>query len=275
MRMLVIVLLVSCMEQDPATLSGAHDQLRWFKTPEEIQETLRKSFCLNISPLDVQDYISDIGPLYGSPNINTTKTELQQPNGVYLLALDVVATWISEQLLKEQLTRERDGNPSTCANPNDDADNNIYLFNGNRYTHHSDDDSCYADDSKDWCNYQDNITLGEFHKSDLTKKQRKRIMHNIQDISDFLGLSVDNELKVSGGRHAAQMLLDDVFIPNLHSQDDDASCSPSTSDDNDVYGGDSDGYNSSDNQTLYCDYDAWQQVIHAMLLSGEFFLRLN
>lgn len=118
------------------------------------------------------------------------------------------------------------------------------------------DDGCFTDDSKDWCDFDDQIVLGMFDKNNFpqSKEQRKRVMHNIQDIGDFLRVTIDNRVTVDAKcngdtdcQHAPQYLLDNVFISALQ---------PSTA-------------------KVAGDRLAWQQVIYTILLSGPFFTNIE
>lgn len=273
------------MDNDASIKSGASDVNSWFRSPESLKETITKSFCLNLDGNEISDYIYTIGTMYGNPDMGNMRTPLQKPNAPYVLALDIVSMWLSNRLMQEYLLRQNGkGGREICNNPKDD-EGNLYLFNGTKYTRHTirDDDACkacFASKSQEhaWCDCKDNVRLGKYSSSDkpLTKEQRKRIMHNIQDIGDFLGVPIDNTTIMEDGRHVPRMLLEDVFIPALKAEQDCRSYLQSNE-----YGGDGkDAYNpkpgadasASDRCT---DYEAWQQVVHAVLMSGPFYMKLE
>ena len=307
-RIIFSILLVSCMNTEDTALvkgGGASDQQAvWFRSPEVIKETIIKTLCINLGVSKengknkVSDYIYTIGTMYGNPDMGNMRTPLEKPDGAYLLALDIVSMWLSrELLLKQYIVQEnyRDNKDSDCAENPKDSKNNRYLFNGTRYTRHAIRDadtcaSCYSDSSRAWCDCKDDVYLGQFSKEmSLNQAQRKRIMHNIQDISDFLGVPIDNELRSNDGRHVPSMLLDDVFIPALAAKD----CSIDelfgrVSDDVRVSmedTGDAEGeevdfseeeMGEQDQQASICtDFIAWQQVVHALLMSGPFYMKLE
>ena len=311
---LILMLLVSCMNTEDTALvkgGGASDQNAvWFRSPEVLKETIIKTFCINLEgnteegENKVSDYIYTIGTMYGNPDMGNMRTPLQEPDGAYLLALDIVSMWLSRELLQKQYIvqeKYRDNQDiqftedSACAENPKDSENNHYLFNGTRYTRHAIRDaatcaSCYSDSSRAWCDCKDNVYLGQFSEEiSLNQAQRKRIMHNIQDISDFLGVPIDNELSSNDGRHVPSMLLDDVFIPALAAKN----CSI-----NELFGrvsddvrvsmedtGDAEGeevdfseeeMGEQDQQASICtDFIAWQQVVHALLMSGPFYMKLE
>ena len=328
MRILATVLLASCMNmQDTSSLKSggaADNRAAWFRSPEEIKETIIKTFCVSLGQniedgrSEIGDYIYTIGTMYGSPDMGNMRTPLEKPNGTYLLALDVVSMWLSNKLLQKQFmlrlryptnadyqrySEEKERGwleDSACSDNPKDNHNNRYLFNGNKRTRHAIRDAaacqaCYADDTKTWCDCQDNVYLGEFSKDmSLSQAQRKRIMHNIQDMGDFLGVSVDNEVIAKDNtRHAPRMLLEDVFIPALVNEgecntyallgyegDDDNAAKDAAAEAVPQEGGDyyQDSYEEEqdDAPPLRCtDYVAWQQVVHTLLMSGPFYVKLE
>ena len=309
-RIFVVLLLLACTDthEHASTKSGGASSISavWFKSPEEIKETIIKTFCIDLGENEVEgrdrigDYIHNLGVMYGSVDMGNMRTPLQEPTGTYLLALDIVSMWLSKEIIQKQyLVRVQHAGSETylfedsaCAeNPKDTADNR-YLFNGTRYTWHAIADAaacrrCYEDASKVWCDCQDNVYIGQFSKGmEISASQRKRLMHNIQDIGDFLGVPVDNELVASDNRHVPRMLLEDVFIPALVSSD---SCNiyelldisygregRFMQDSSGEVGDGAYGEIVEEQPPPSCtDFVAWQQVVYALLMSGPFYMQLE
>ena len=145
----------------------------------------------------------------------------------------------------------------------------------------SDNYECFDDAKKKWCDADDKITTGMYSAKDkerllglldpdLASSERKRLMHNIQDIGDFLGVTIDNLLTITDSEtdseysHVPHYLLDAVFIPNLDDPlDDPPKCTNEKSSDNRYI-----------DPLRRCDIQAWKQVVHTILMSGPFFMSL-
>ena len=258
--MLLAVSWVSCTAKNDSQIQanqGAAEQPSWFKTPEEIKETIEVGYEISTKGDAQILYFDKLSELYGGKNQQNTK--LTEPNGVYLLALDTLSNWLSCQLLGKEI--ESQG----------------YVFEGGVYTisTEKDCDACYANDELDWCDCDDGITLDNtFSGEEINNEKRKRIMHNIQDIGDFLGIAIDDELPVDSYEHAVDYLYQRVFIVNPNTS------SPSCVEPNDDYYDDEEGIENRENResedrNLLLAFEAWRRVIHAMLMSGPFYLNVN
>jgi len=250
---LLVIGCVSCMpnnESQVQTNQGGADQQSWFKTPEEIKQTI-EGYGIDIDGEDQLLYFDKLAELYGSKNIHQHKTMLVKPNGVYLLALDALSNWLSCKLLAKE--SEEQG----------------AVFSGGWLTKNKEDDcnACYNNNKREWCDCDDEITLDDHFAEG--KKFQKRIMHNIQDIGDFLGMAIDNVLPVKGFEHAPDYLYRQVFIPNL---DGEISCSKGQQETNIVNPNEHDGLAK---QAGPAHLEAWRQVIYAILMSGPFYLNLD
>ena len=212
--------------------AGASDRQVWFKSAVELEHTIR-SWGLQVDIVERSLYFSTLGALYGNTDMAKLQVLLRGPNSGYALALDLVAKWLSEKLLQRQLSAGKG-----------------YLFGGSAAP--PDRDGCYFS-AVAWCDYDDGLELGTYSLTVLPDNdvERKRVMHNIQDIGDFLGITIDNLLLLAGEKlpqqHVPQYILENVFVPQLQAA-----------------GGD-----------IPADYRAWRRVVYVLLMSGQFFMRLN
>lgn len=241
MKYILLWLVLACGQTPHSNVGmseAASKRQVWFKSAAELENQMR-SWRLYVSKYERSLYFSTLGVLYGSPDINQLEVLLTEPNSGYVLAIDIVANWLSGKLIQLQSSKGTG-----------------YLFNGSYAP--PDENNCYASKAT-WCDYHDEIVLGMFSRSQppTTEAQRKRVMHNIQDMGDFLGITIDNllSLKKSGlpQRHVPQYLLEEVFIPHLIDKDDTAYLPENT----------------------ITDYVAWQKVTQILLMSGQFFMHLN
>ena len=254
-KLLLVVSLVACMPSEQSEVqSGGDEQLSWFKTPEEIKATI-EGYGIDISPEDRLIYFDKLSELYGGKNIRQQKVTLVEPNGIYLLALDALSNWLSCQLIvKEKTTKEG------------------FTFRGGLFTTNQNCDACYADDNEDWCDCDDQITLDSMFADQPTSEQRKRIMHNIQDIGDFLNIAVDNELLVDSYQHAADYLYQEVFLANRSAE---FSCLAEQQISDGVTRTKREMDEQPATEPVVQHYEAWRLVIHAILMSGPFYLNVN
>lgn len=240
---LCFLLALCCCQKNKDTDIKSQQHDVWFKRPEQIEQIVKK-WGVYVSRPESSLYFKTLGLFYGGIDRLEHKTLLSdRADGSYLLAINTVAQWLSQKLISHVKVSDEHDLPvpiifyGAVASPADKG--------------------CFADDSKDWCDFDDQIVLGMFDKKNFprSKEQRKRVMHNIQDIGDFLRVPIDNRVTVDAKcqdntacQHAPQYLLDRVFIPSLQQP------SPSAT--------------SRDNL-------AWQQVIYTILLSGPFFTNIE
>ena len=254
----LFILTVACVGHEDAALKSegaASEGRQWFKTPDEIKATVTKWFLDSEDAITVQEettYFSSLGILYGASDETAKTIPLERPGIGYTLALDVLADWLSRKLLTKQLRLHKERTHT----------DSIFMFKFKEDEH--DKDGCFADDSEDWCDYDDQITLGMFTKDKhpVSKAERKKIMHNMQDISVFMGIAVDNRLTTAGYDHVPHYLLDEVFIPALTNITDD------TDDTDDCL---LPPYSSQG----YGDVCAWKKVVYSILASGHFFMNIS
>ena len=306
---------------DDASQIQGRDTDAWFKEPAVIRNTIVKTWGIEITEEDDIRYFARLGQLYGAVDPITARGLLREPNGTYVLALDMVSLWISDLLLVKQVSDESGipqppeqgpvpvavpvepvSNESGTPQPlgqgpvpvavpvepvsDESVDTKIpdMLFHGMigfLLDDLPDNYGCFDDATKNWCDTDDKITTGMYSAKDkerllglldpdLASSERKRLMHNIQDIGDFLGVTIDNLLTITDSEtdseysHVPHYLLDAVFIPNLDDPlDDPPKCT---------------NEKSSDNRYIdplpRCDIQAWKQVVHTILMSGPFFMYL-
>ena len=258
MKLLLVISLVSCMpnnESQVQTNQGVAGQQSWFKTPEKIKNTI-EGYGIFIDRNAHLLYFDKLAELYGGKNIHQHETILVEPSGIYLLALDALSKWLSCQLLDKE------------------DESKGAVFGGSWLSQRRKCDPCYKDNSKEWCDCDDGITLDDNfddHPDYEDKELKKRIMHNIQDIGDFLNIAIDDKLPTYGYEHAADYLYQRVFIPNLSSE---SSCIERLEPQGQM---DTKSVGNDDNQDKQADpphREAWRLVIHKILMSGPFYLNL-
>lgn len=253
--LLSITLLLACKEKE-ATTQQATPQHVWFKKPAQIEAQLQQ-WGIIISEADKELYFSTLGMLYGATNIETQEVLVQDsPVVTYVMALNVVSDWLSRILVEKQVELEE--NKSS-----------VFMFKGagipaaTGVCNKSDSSYCFAEHSKDtWCDCDDELSIGRYRlgaapPDPTSTAERKRIMHNMQDMGEFLGITLDNcSPSPDKGKyqHLPHYLLDTVFLPAFKN--------PPLVEGTIV---------SKKHNEIY----AWRKVIHAMLLSGEFFMNLD
>ncbi|MDE3269856.1 MAG: hypothetical protein OYH77_06195, partial [Pseudomonadota bacterium] len=240
-----------------------------------IQDTVENTFCLKLSAREKLDYFDGLGVIYGGIKDGDTRPLLKEPTGIYLLVLSQVSKWLSDRLVHAQYALEQgeyhafgtdvDGYPHPLDNDCFTTRNHSsgYMFASKRIP---DPEACWNDGNSPWCDADDKVKLNSYTKGQtLTAADKKRIMHNIQDIGDFFGVAVDNLLESSSQHeHVPAYLLNKVFIPALDKQDTTYAAFRTSMDD---------GSNDDEEQGYTCsDCRAWEQVINTILMSGKFFM---
>jgi hypothetical protein len=242
LRLVIIAGLVASVACKPTTpedsslqSEGTTARPQWIKAPQIIVRTIRTSWGLEMSETDEASYVGSVYGLLGGTSVATMTSPLSKPNILFVLATERLSGWIAERLVSKQIA--------------DQEANRRSVFEGLETTSMPDRDSCFADDSKLWCDVDDGIAVGSLAKAgvdpgSLGKSWRKKLMHNIQDLGDYLGLEVDNLLLVDGAPegHAAAYLLDQVFLKALAGE-----------------------------ATAAREQRAWEGVLVALLMSGGFF----
>lgn len=219
------------------TLAGpegpVHTRPGWIKSPEAIEGTITQAWGINIDSKDRTRYLQSMYSLLGGTLVLNTRSLVDQPNELFVIGLDNLSDWLADKLLEKQ--KELAGKD--------------YVFEGLGF---STDDaaSCFDDDAKDWCDFRDGVKVTSLSDqgidpASLPKSWKKRLMHNVQDIGEFMLLAVDNTLKMPGGeRHAAEYLIDEVFLKTY----------------------------ASGPKTAEGERAAWREVIYTILMSGGFYL---
>ena len=309
---------------DPANLSA------WYRTPEFILTTI-EGWGEGEEKLAVLDeekdiYINALGLFYGGTDYLSKQTPLEIPNNAYVMTLSLVSSWIAYKLLSKEFSLYLDTAPPAPQYNGEGAEEpppreevapqpaqpavrhpEGFLFRGRdnitaeNLAHDCDAAStsyCYNDDSIEWCDCFDGIGLNQYHAGDketlrTDKPARKRLMHNIQDIGDFLGVAIDNGLPLVDYQHAPQYLLNEIFIPNLACPDSDATCRVAASDE--LNACNAGAVRMSMLQDILkppefmdfiirhdeclkdkvSDYDAWVKVVYTILMGGKFYMNLH
>lgn len=207
----------------------------WIKSPEAIEGTITQAWGLPLKNSERWKYLQSMYSMIGGTLVQNTRSLVDQPNELFVMGLDNLSTWLSAKLVQMQIDMATGGES--------------YLFEGLGFA--TDDVSgCFASDAEDWCDALDGITVTSIsaaglEASALTKDWQKRVMHNIQDIGEFMLLGIDNTLKMpDDDRHAARFLLDEVFVPTL-----------------------GEGPVTAEKERA-----AWEAVVHTILMSGGFYL---
>lgn len=217
-------------------VSGVYSGPAWMRSPEVIFGTITKTWGLTVSQDEEAKYLHNLYSMLGGANVTVGKSSVTSPNALYVLAVQNISTWLSAKLMERQGSLE--------------AAKTLYMFSGLQMSA-EDTQKCFENDASDWCDFDDGLTtraLSEIpglEPQRLSKTLKKRIMHNIQDIGEFMLLSIDNNLMIDGtNQHAPAMLLEKVFIPTLGT-------APITPDK---------------------ELKAWEAVVFSILMSGGFFL---
>jgi hypothetical protein len=177
----------------------------WFKTPEAITETMTRTWELELTPADENTYLGGLRACLGGVSVTQHGSPLDQPNELFALASNALAAFTAQKLLEKQVAKTAAGE--------------LYMFDGLGLA--DEDDGCYADDTKDWCDGADGIVVGSLTEQNvdpkaLSRSVRKRLMHKMQAIGEFFLMAIDDRTTMAGGkRHAPAFLLDDVFLPKL------------------------------------------------------------
>ena len=202
----------------------------WLLSPEQIESTIRDTWGLSISNDEAQTYFGAVHTLMGGTSVVRRTTLLTKPHELFVLTLDSLSAWVAAKLMTKQAQVEAAAAGDQFAfrgftigglNPSDKISDPAQC------------QACFEDDAKPWCDCADGIAIGGLTKANLTpetlaadavapasKQWRKRIMHNMQDVGDFLMCDVapiddQTQATVSGQTTSlVQYLLDDVFLPS-------------------------------------------------------------
>jgi len=234
----VAVMAVACSSSSSDSSSDLENGQRgpgaihpgWFKSPEAISETVTRTWGLELTEAEELQYIAGLRASLGGVSVAQQGSLVDRPHELFVLATHSLSAFLAEKLIAKQVEKTAAGE--------------MYLFDGLGFA--VDDDGCYADDSKEWCDGKDGLTIGSLEgvnaAEPLTKDQRKRLMHKMQAIGEFFLMAIDERTKMPGqaDKHAPAYLLDEVFLPKLAEA-----------------GG---------TERL-----AWQEVVTTILMSGYFF----
>lgn len=205
----------------------------WFKTPEAISETIARTWQIELTEDEELKYLGGMRASLGGVSVAQQGSLVDRPHELYVLSIHALSVLVAEKLVKKQMEMEAASQP--------------YLFDGLGLA--IEDDGCYADDTKDWCDGKDGLSIGSLttaavDPNALTKEQRKRLMHKMQAIGEFFLMAIDERTAMPNDtRHAPQYLLDEVFLPKLREAP------------------------LSEEQ----ERAAWQEVVTTILMSGYYF----
>lgn len=226
-RYLVLILvLAACKDDSSEVKEDIYSRYIWYKTPAEIKATI-ENLGLYLQQQEENELFIDLGLAYGGSNQHGKVLLGERPTVLYTLAIAKVAWWLSGRLMS---------NYGGSYQPEQ-------LFHAGITA--PDEQGCFSDTSQQWCDFDDQLKIDTYKLGDaesLTSADRKKIMHNMQDIGDRLGVIIDNLTTMEGHNHLPHYLLEEVFIPNLTDEGD---------------------------------RSAWRAVVYTILLRGPFFMNLE
>ena len=237
--LVLILLLCACKQELLTNQESNYSAYIWYKTPEEVYATATKSWGISISNREKEEYFKRLAISYGGADHDGKILIGDAPDVLYTLAVARVAWWLAGKLLFKE-----NSDPNMPMPAGLDKDLPVQeLFAGGE----KDQAGCFADDKQLWCDFDDELTPNTYTQADAEKLKtshadRKKIMHNMQDMGDFVGVVIDNLTKIKGYDHLPHYLLDEVFIPHLNEEGDRL---------------------------------AWRMVVFSILLRGPFFMNFD
>lgn len=178
----------------------------WLLSPEALEGTLTKTWGLPMTAAEKWKYIGSVHSFLGGTDIASFKGSVDQPNSLFILSIANLASFAATRLVDKEISMASQGQ--------------AYIFEGMGLSEPN--EACFKNDQAAWCDAVDNIRIGSLSENGLTvaglnTEWRKRLMHNIQDLGEFMLIDLDNTTQVPDGtgRHAAQYLLEDMLIPTL------------------------------------------------------------
>jgi hypothetical protein len=206
----------------------------WFKSPEAISQTIAQTWSIDLTEEEELQYLGGLRASLGGVSVAQQSSLVDRPHELFVLSTHSLSVFVAQKLVKKQIDKTAAGEG--------------YLFDGLGFS--LDDDGCYADDAKTWCDGKDGITIGSltqraFDPNAATKEDRKRLMHKMQAIGEFFLMAIDERTMMPGAenKHAPQYLLDEVFLPKLKE-------APLSAEQ---------------------EQKAWEEVVSTILMSGYFF----
>ena len=238
---LALLYLAACKLEQSKVKDGIYSSYLWYKTPAEIEATV-KSWGVTIYDQERKEHFTDLGQSYGGASRSGQVLLGAGPDVLYVLAIAKVSEWLVGMGMGSMVPGGVGRRASRSAGEPRFPIMERMFAGGDKDT-----DSCFDNDKQSWCDFDDELTVNTYKIVDAEKLKtspadRKKIMHNMQDIGDFVGVVIDNLTKIDGYDHVPHYLLEEVFIPNLNE---------------------------------YGDLYAWQKVILAILLRGPFFMHLD
>lgn len=236
----------------------------YLRAPESILSQIRDVWKINISQADEDKYISNTFRFLGGAVTDRRQAETLIPGPFYVIAVDSLSYWLAPKIIEKQKSCENDKSTSLACGQGLSCP-----FRGRNSCSNNNGDAvgCFADSSKAWCDFDDRLSLRglneapEFKKyfaernlssrpfnsalPEPTNETKKRVLHNIQDLGEYLLTPLDNvtDTKNGGTRNSAEYLAENVFWPAFRKFPDEE--------------------------------DAWRQVIYTILVSGGFFMRVD
>lgn len=199
-----ILPLSGCRErQTDAELQASGGDLTsfWLRSPESLVGTFRDTWELEMSAEDQWSLIYSVyGPL-GGLIVANQQAQVFEPNGPYVMAIDKIAQWASDRLLKKEQQKSLNQEDYMFAGFMLDPDAGM---------------SCFQQQEDTWCPFDDKLKLGDLAAEkvaveELSPAFKRRMYHNMQDISDFLLLGFDNQLKAENGQAIFAFLLAEIL----------------------------------------------------------------
>ena len=222
----LILVIAACKDGSSEVKEDIYSGYIWYKTPAEIKATI-ENLGINLQRQEENALFIDLGLAYGGSNQHGKIRLGDRPTVLYTLAIAKVAWWLSGMLM-------RDSHYGSDYRPEQ-------LFNAGIAA--PDAQGCFSDTNQQWCDFDDQLKIDTYKRGEsLTSADRKKIMHNMQDIGDKLGVIIDNLTTMEGYNHLPHYLLEEVFIPHLTDEGDSS---------------------------------AWRAVVYTILLRGPFFMNLE
>ena len=238
--------------------AGGADTVRphWLLSPEIIARTITRTWGIAVDDDETQRYLASVHAMLGGTSVARRGVVMTNPNELYVLTLDNLSAWVARRIVEKQT-----GNETTATTEDPNAP--FAGYEGSvKITDPGACKACFEDGTKAWCDCRDGITTSYLSTARLAaadlvdttprgKEVRKRLMHNVQDIAEFLGCSagiIDNNLMVGPAGAAVSapaLLLDTVFIPVVQT-----------------------------GITVETERVAWRRVVHVILMGQGCFLKM-
>lgn len=237
----VAAIAFSCREAKPPQGSAVQDfngniTSFWLRSPESIVGTFRDTWGLPMSEQEQWDLIYGSYAVLGGLVVINQQAGVVEPNGPYVIAIDRISEWAGDRLVAMEKAKSAAGE--------------AYMFEGFQLDPDQGLD-CFAAEEGSWCPFADRLKIGDIAAlnqpaSSLPAPMRRRMQHNLQDISDFMLLGFENRLKGPDGTGIFQHLVDSVLAEEESGQVMD----------------------------LAAEERIWKRLIYLMMMTGNFYINI-